>query len=72
MNFNLFFLLDNSWGYMQEEERACVPLVVISPEHAIEDVQNLFQDNDYFGFESEKVKALIPPKIVLHFGYQIL
>lgn len=44
---------------MQEEERSCVPLVVVSPEHAIEDLQNLFQENDYFGFESEKVKHFL-------------
>lgn len=42
---------------MQEEERACVPLIVVSPEHAIEALQEQFQDNDHFGFESEKVKA---------------
>lgn len=57
---------------MQEEGRACVPLVIVSPEHAIEDVRNLFEENDYFGFESEKVKPSIPPRIVLHFYYQIL
>ncbi|KAF2530794.1 hypothetical protein F2Q70_00031473, partial [Brassica cretica] len=44
-----------SWGYMQEKERAFVPLVLISPEHAIEDLRNLFQENVHFGFESEKV-----------------
>jgi len=44
-------------GYVQEEDRACVPLVIVSPEHTIEALQKLFQDNDHFGFESEKVKA---------------
>lgn len=53
---------------MQEEDRACVPLVIVSSEHTIEALQNLFQDNDHFGFESEKVNALIPPSIVSHFG----
>lgn len=43
---------------MQEEDRACVPLVIVSPEHTIEALQKLFQDNDQFGFESEKVKGL--------------
>ncbi|CAH8383580.1 unnamed protein product [Eruca vesicaria subsp. sativa] len=48
-------LLDDEQRFLKEEERGCVPLIIVSPEHAIEDVRNLFQENDYFGFESEKV-----------------
>ncbi|RID60467.1 hypothetical protein BRARA_F03621 [Brassica rapa] len=48
-------LLDDEQRFLKEEERACVPLIIVSPEHAIEDLRNLFQENDYFGFESEKV-----------------
>lgn len=48
-------LLDDEQRFLKEDERACVPLIVVSPEHAIEDLRNLFQENDYFGFESEKV-----------------
>ncbi|KAF8118569.1 hypothetical protein N665_0004s0050 [Sinapis alba] len=48
-------LFDDEQRFLKEEERSCVPLVVVSPEHAIEDLQNLFQENDYFGFESEKI-----------------
>lgn len=48
-------LLDDEHRFLKEEGRACVPLVIVSPEHAIEDVRNLFEENDYFGFESEKV-----------------
>lgn len=65
-------ILDSSWGYMQEEERACVPLIIVSPEHAIEDLRNLFQENDYFGFESDKVKGFNPSKDSFAFPYQIL
>ncbi|CAN8245875.1 unnamed protein product [Cochlearia groenlandica] len=51
----LHTLLDDEQRFLKEEERACVPLVVVSPEHTIEDLQKLFQDNDHFGFESEKI-----------------
>uniref|UniRef100_A0A1J3K4H8 Ribosome maturation factor RimM n=1 Tax=Noccaea caerulescens TaxID=107243 RepID=A0A1J3K4H8_NOCCA len=47
--------LDDEQRFPKEEERACVPLVVVSPEHAIEALQKLFQDNDRFGFDSEKI-----------------
>ncbi|CAH2046207.1 unnamed protein product [Thlaspi arvense] len=48
-------LLDDEQNFPKEEERACVPLVVVSPEHTIEALQNLFQDNDHFGFDTEKI-----------------
>ncbi|KAL1220495.1 UDP-N-acetylglucosamine diphosphorylase 1 [Cardamine amara subsp. amara] len=51
----LHTLLDEEQRFIKEEDRACVPLVIVSPEHTIEALQNLFQDNDHFGFESEKI-----------------
>ncbi|VVB08154.1 unnamed protein product [Arabis nemorensis] len=51
----LHTLFDDEQGFLKEEERACVPLIVVSPEHAFEALQELFQDNDHFGFESEKI-----------------
>ncbi|ESQ39789.1 hypothetical protein EUTSA_v10000812mg [Eutrema salsugineum] len=51
----LHTLLDDEQRFLKEEERACVPLVVVSPEHAIDALQKLFEDNDNFGFESEKI-----------------
>ncbi|CAA7014452.1 unnamed protein product [Microthlaspi erraticum] len=51
----LVTLLDDEQRFPKEEERSCVPLVIVSPEHAIEALQKLFQDNDHFGFESEKI-----------------
>ncbi|XP_010494824.1 PREDICTED: uncharacterized protein LOC104771905 [Camelina sativa] len=51
----LHTLLDEEQRFIKEEDRSCVPLVILSPEHNIEALQKLFQDNDHFGFESEKI-----------------
>ncbi|KFK31467.1 hypothetical protein AALP_AA6G116000 [Arabis alpina] len=48
-------LLDDEQRFIKEDERAFVPLIIVSPEHAIEALQELFQENDHFGFESEKI-----------------
>ncbi|XP_010559268.1 PREDICTED: uncharacterized protein LOC104827733 [Tarenaya hassleriana] len=51
----LYELLRDEQQFLQEEERARVPLILVCPEQSIQALQKLFQDNDHFGFESEKI-----------------
>lgn len=66
------FILNSLWGYMQEEECVCVLFIIVFFEYVIEDLWNFFQENDYFGFELDKVKGFNFFKDSFVFFYQIL
>lgn len=54
---------------LQIEERASVPVIFISSARGIESLRRLFSDNDYFGFEPQKVSIYtITLRIPLHYN----
>lgn len=55
--YMLFINQLNKHVTLQEEDRASMPLLMICPAGEILSFQKLFSENDYFGFDSEKVSA---------------
>ncbi|KAB1221456.1 Ribosome maturation factor RimM [Morella rubra] len=50
-------------GVEEIEDLSSVPLIFVSSARGIEALRNLFSDNDYFGFESQKVWFLEEEKL---------
>ncbi|XAR66659.1 hypothetical protein NMG60_11012961 [Bertholletia excelsa] len=50
-------------GFVKIEDRASVPLILVCPADKIHSLQNIFEDHDYFSFNSEKVWFLEEEKL---------
>ncbi|VFQ60297.1 unnamed protein product [Cuscuta campestris] len=56
-------LLNDDERLIRVEDRSSVPLVLICPVHSVDSLHELFMNNDFFSFDSEKVWFLPEEKL---------
>eukprot|EP00257_Ricinus_communis_P016691 XP_015574939.1 uncharacterized protein LOC8284029 [Ricinus communis] len=63
--------LSDDQSFLKMEDRAFVPLVLVCPMQEIRSLKKLFSDNDYFGFDTDKVWFLEEEKLpVVNSSYE--